>query len=337
MESVAKINKHIQIFDEFLTEDNKDITEDTECEHKNIKQEGGFFVCQDCGLIVEDQIAFERTPIPDFYSDSQLEYEKKIKIGDSKATQDPETKRRYEQLKTLNKWFQDAQSNFTEQKKTISMLKSYGIGLNIDKAKYSEIKEKYLRYNKYHRQTYENMVIIFLAIIWMEIKDSTNIRVEDFINSAKELGHKINKKMLSNAMLKVRRTDKRLKDYKNIKNLEQEIKNKIKILFQKDLNIIPFERVRLHFHNEQEYTKLKMEMQLIADKILNIIPYGEIQNLNYKAFTAGLIYYIGQTLDNRKIFTQSIVEQTTRFSSTTIRKKYHILIEILGDPQDFNL
>jgi hypothetical protein len=168
----------------------------------------------------------------------------------------------------------------------------------------------------------------------MEIKETTNVRVEDFIKAAKELGHKINKKMLNNAMLKVKRTDKRLQSYKNVENLEQEIKNKIKILFQKDLNNIQYERVKQHFQNEQAYTKLKMEMQLLADKILNIIPYDKIQNLNYKAFTAGLIYYIGQTLKNRKIFTQNIVELTSRFSSTTIRKKYHILIDILGDPQE---
>jgi transcription initiation factor TFIIIB Brf1 subunit/transcription initiation factor TFIIB len=320
-----------------LNENNKDSLDYIECEHKNVKQEGGFFVCQDCGLTVKDQIAFEKTPIPNFYSDSQLEYERKIRIGDSKAIQDPETRKRYDQLKTLNKWFQDSQSSFTEQKKTISMLKSYGIGMNIDNTKYAEIKEKYLRYNKHHRQTYENMVIIFLAIIWMEIKETTNVRVDDFINTAKDLGHKINKKMLNNAMLKVKRTDKRLKSYNDIENLEQEIKRKIKILFQKDINNIQFERVKQHFKNEQEYTKLKMEMQLIADKILGVIPYEKIQNLNYKAFTAGLIYYIGQTLENRKIFTQSIVEQTSRFSSTTIRKKFHILINILGDPQEFNI
>ena len=178
--------------------------EDTECTRKNVREEGGFFVCQDCGLIEKDYIAFERTHPLDFYSDSQLEYERKIRVNDSKATQDPETKKRYEQIKTLNKWFQDSQSNFTEQKKTISMLKGYGIGLSIDKAKYTEIKDKYLRYNKYHRQTYENMVIIFLAIIWMEIKETTNVRIEDFIKASKELGHKINKKMLNNAMLKVK-------------------------------------------------------------------------------------------------------------------------------------
>ncbi|MBY9009735.1 MAG: hypothetical protein KGD74_07720, partial [Candidatus Lokiarchaeota archaeon] len=116
-----------------------------------------------------------------------------------------------------------------------------------------------------------------------------------------------------------------------------EIKNKIKILFQKDLNNINFERVEQHFSSEIDYTKLKLEMQLLADKILQKINYQQILNMNYKAFTAGLIYYIGQTLDNRKIFTQSIVEQTSRFSSTTIRKKYHILIDILGDPSEFNL
>jgi hypothetical protein len=181
------------------------------------------------------------------------------------------------------------------------------------------------------------MVIIFLAIIWMEIKETTNVRIEDFIKACKELGHKINKKMLNNAMLKVKRTEKRLKGYKNATNLEEDIKNKIKILFQKDLNNIKFERVDQHFSSKSDYTKLKLELQLLAAKILQKISYEQIQNLNYKAFTAGLIYYIGQTLDNRKIFTQSIVEQTSRFSSTTIRKKYHVLVNILGDPSDSNL
>ena len=313
---------------------NKEIAE---CKHKNIKLEGGYYVCQDCGLIDKDQIAFEKASSPNFYSESQLDYERKIRISDSRATQDPKTKARFEQIKTLSKWFKDSQSSFAEQKKTISMLKSYGIGLNIDKAKYNEIKDKYLRYNKYHRQTYENMVIIFLAIIWMEIKETTNVRIEDFIKASKELGHKINKKMLNNAMLKVKRTDKRLKGYKNAINLEEDIKNKIKILFQKDLNNINFKRVEQHFSSKSEYTRLKLEMQLVAAKILQKISYEQIQNLNYKAFTAGLIYYIGQTLDNFKIFTQNIVEQTSRFSSTTIRKKYHILIDILGDPSEFNL
>ena len=78
-------------------------------------------------------------------------------------------------------------------------------------------------------------------------------------------------------------------------------------------------------------------MQLLVDKILHKITYEQIQNLNYKAFAAGLIYYIGQTLENRKIFTQSLVERTSRFSSTTIRKKFHILKDILGDPLEFKI
>ncbi|MBY8978857.1 MAG: hypothetical protein KGD72_00570 [Candidatus Lokiarchaeota archaeon] len=317
-----------------MNNSNKEITE---CEHKNLKLEGGYYVCQDCGLIDKDKIAFEIDPSLDFYSESQLDYERKIRIGDSRATQDPKTRARFEQIKTLSKWFKDSQSSFTEQKKTISMLKSYGIGLSIDKVKYNEIKDKYLRYNKYHRQTYENMVIIFLAIIWMEIKETTNVRIEDFIKASKDLGHKINKKMLNNAMLKVKRTDKRLKGYKNANNLEEDIKNKIKILFQKDLNNIKFERVEQYFSSESDYTKLKLEMQLLVAKVLQKITYEQIQNVNYKAFTAGLIYYIGQTLENRKIFTQSIVEQTSRFSSTTIRKKYHMFLDILGNPLEFDL
>ncbi|MBY9008861.1 MAG: hypothetical protein KGD74_03235, partial [Candidatus Lokiarchaeota archaeon] len=205
-----------------MNDNNKKIAD---CEHKNIKQDAGYFVCQDCGLIDKDQIAFERVPLHDFYSESHLDYERKIKISDSRAIQNPKTRARFEQIKTLSKWFKDSQSSFTEQKKTISVLQSYGIGLNLDNVKYNEIKDKYIRYNKYHRQTYENMVIIFLAIIWMEIKETTNVRIEDFIKASKELGHKINKKMLNNAMLKVKRTDKRLKGYKNAINLEEEIKN----------------------------------------------------------------------------------------------------------------
>jgi len=249
--------------------------------------------------------------------------------------QDPKVKQKYDKIKTLNKWFQDYQSNFTEQKKTIELLKSYGIGLNIDSVKYKEIKDRYLKYNKYHRITYQNMVIIFLAIVWMAIKDTTNIRLEQFIDAAQELGHKINKKMLNNAMHKVRRTEDAFnKQTKTKYDLEKEIKEKIKILFQKDLNQIPFEEVRSHFDGKVEYQKLKLEMQKKANKILNQISYRDIQNLNYKAFTAGLIYYIGQTLENTKIFTQFIIEKSSKFSSTTIRKKFNILKEILGEPDD---
>ena len=311
----------------------------TVCTHKNVKQERGYFVCQDCGLISEDYIAFETSSPSNYFSDSRLEYERKIRASSSKAIQDPKTKKRYDQINTLNKWFRDYQSNFSEQKKTIDLLKGYGIGLNIDSVKYREIKAKYLQYNKYHRQTYENMVIIFLAIVWMEIKETTNVRIEEFIKRTRELGHKINKKMLNSAMEKVKRTERRieLKIDESAFNLEEQIKYKIKILFQKDLNNILFKDIKQHLSNKTEYNKLKLDMQLVANKILKKITYEEIQSLNYKAFTAGLIYYIGQSLENRKIITQTIVERTSRFSSTTIRKKYNVLKGILGDPQELDL
>jgi len=287
---------------------------------------------------MEDNLAFEDTvSTSEFFNDSQRDYERKIKAGDVKALQDPVIKEKYERIKTLEKWFKDYESDFTEQKKTIELLKSHGIGLNIDNVKFQEIKDRYLRYNKYHRHNYQNMVIIFLAIVWIEIKDTTNVRIEEFIKVSRELGHKINKKMLNNAMLKVRETEKMLKNKKTVKDLEEEIKNRIKIVFQKDINSIPYEEVQEHFSNNSEFEKIKINMQLTVNKILNDISYDHIQNLNYKAFTAGLIYYIGQTLENRKIFTQSLIEKYSKFSSTTIRKKFHILRDFLGDPQDFQL
>jgi len=309
-------------------------TEITKCSHKNVKQDSGFIVCQDCGLIMEDNLAFEDTvSSSDFFTDSQRDYERRIRVSDSKALQDPVIKEKYDRIKTLEKWFRDYESDFIEQNKTIELLKTRGIGLNIDNVKIQEIKDRYLKYNKYHRHNYQNMVIIFLAILWMQIKDTTNIRVEQFINASSELGHKINKKMLNNAMLKVKRTEKIFKDKKSTKELENEIKSRIKIVFQKDLNHIPYDKVQEFFNNKMEYEKIKINMLLLVDKILNKISYPQIQSLNYKAFTAGLIYYIGQTLDNKKIFTQSLIESTSKFSSTTIRKKYHLLIELLGDPQ----
>ncbi|MFW9786025.1 MAG: TFIIB-type zinc ribbon-containing protein [Candidatus Heimdallarchaeota archaeon] len=309
-------------------------SEESKCDHKNIEQNGGYLVCKDCGLIFEDRIAFEESTTPLLYSDSQINYERKIRSGDSKAIQDPKIKQKYDQIKTLDIWYRDYQSSFSEQKKTIELFKSYGIGLNIDKVKYQEIKDRYLKYNKYHRHTYQNMVIIFLAILWLEIKDTTNVRLEEYIRIARELGHKINKKMLNNAMLKVKRTENTFnKDLKDTSTLEREIKEKIKILFQKDLNNITYDKIKNHFSSKSEYDKLKVEMQLLVAKLLQQIKYSDVQNLNYKAFTAGLIYYIGQTLDNKKIFTQSIIEETTKFSSTTVRKKFNVLKGILGDPQ----
>ncbi len=315
----------------------KKLSSDSEilkCSHQNVKKDSGFYVCQDCGLIMENKLAFEDSaPSSGFFTDSQREYERSIRVGDSKALQDPIIKEKYSRIKTLEKWFRDYESDFTEQKKSIELLKSHSIGLNIDHTRYKGIKDRYLKYNKYHRHNYQNMVIIFLAIVWMDIKDTTTIRIEEFIKVSRELGHKINKKMLNNAMLKVKRTENMLKSKKSNLDLEKEIKNRIKIVFQKDLNNIPYQKIQEHITDKHEFEKIKMEMLLLVDKILNKINYKQIQNLNYKAFTAGLIYYIGQTLDNKKIFTQSIIEKTTKFSSTTIRKKYHVLKDLMGDPQ----
>ncbi|MFX1409495.1 MAG: TFIIB-type zinc ribbon-containing protein [Promethearchaeota archaeon] len=308
-------------------------SEISRCSHRNIKKDSGFYVCQDCGLILDENVVFEGNH---YFSDSdsQRDYERKIRIGDSKALQDPVIKEKYERIKTLEKWFRDYESDFTEQKKTIGILKSYGIGLNIDSTKFQEIKDIYLRYNKYHRHTYQNMVIIFLSIVWMEIKDSTNIRIEEFIKVSRELGHKINKKMISNAMLKVKRTEKMLNKKKGATELEKQIKNKIKIVFQKDLNGISYEKVSNSLDDESQFNKVKLEMQLKLDEYLKQISYEDLKNLNYKAFTAGLIYYIGQTLEKeRRVFTQNLIEEATKFSSTTIRKKYHFLVSILGDPR----
>ena len=108
-------------------------------------------------------------------------------------------------------------------------------------------------------------------------------------------------------------------------------------MFQKDVNSIPYEEVQEHFSNNSQFEKIKINMQLIVNEILNDISYDHIQNINYKAFVAGLIYYIGQTLENRKIFTQSLIEKYSKFSSTTIRKKFHFLRDLLGNPQDFQL
>ena len=310
-----------------------------ECRHEKVKRDGGYLVCENCGLILDENVDFiEEIPISNFkYNDSQLNYERHIRSRDSKAKQDPIIKQKYDKIQTLEKWYRNYETSFTEQKRTIELLKSYGIGLNIDKTKFQDIKKRYLTYLRKHRQTYQNMVIIFLAIVWLGIKDTTNIRVERYIKVCNELGHKINKKMLNNAMLKVKKTEKIWKKYKTQEDIEKEIKNRVKILFEKDLNHIPYDKVKYIVSSKGEYEKLKIELLLVADKLLKQIPYENLKNLNYKAFTAGLIYYIGQSLEgkeNRKIFTQALIEETTKFSSTTIRKKFHILKDILGEPKE---
>ncbi|TFG21485.1 MAG: hypothetical protein EU529_13545 [Promethearchaeota archaeon] len=307
-----------------------------ECPHKNIKSEGGFLVCQDCGLTLDDNYEFE-TSINGIYKESQLDYERNIRIRDSKAIQDPIIKKKYDRIQTLEKWYRDYETSFTEQRKTIVLLKNYGF--NIDQVKSQAIRKRYLKYNRKHRRTYENMVIMLLAIVWLEIKETTNVRVERYIEVSNELGHKINKKMLNNAMLKIKKTEKMWKKLKSQIDIEKEIKEKIKILYQKDLNSISYDKVKEIIPHKSDFEKLKIEMQILADDLLKKIPYKDLKNLNYKAFTAGLIYYIGQTLENpknRKIFTQSLIEESTNFSSTTIRKKFNILKDILGLPNSQN-
>ncbi|MHA1149015.1 MAG: hypothetical protein ACTSR8_12325 [Promethearchaeota archaeon] len=308
----------------------------TQCQHKNKTHEGGYVVCKDCGLIL-DELDFQDLESASYVSDTQSEYEKKLVINDSKAKQDPLIKEKYDKIQMLDKWFRDYKTSFTEQKKTIEQLKTLGIGLGIDNAKFQNIKKRYLKYNRKDRKTYQNMVIIFLALVWDEIKETSNIRLEKFIEVCRDdLGHKINKKMLNNAVYRIKAAEQKRKlkkSQKTITEIESEIKQKIKILFQKNLNNIPYTKVEDQVSSSEDFEKLKIKMTLKADEILHNITYDQIKNLNYKAFTAGLIYYIGQTLYNRKIFTQQLVNETTDFSSTTIRKKFHILKDILGDPR----
>jgi transcription initiation factor TFIIIB Brf1 subunit/transcription initiation factor TFIIB len=307
-----------------------------ECPHNNVKQEGGYLVCQDCGLILDENVEFENnTKQFDYFDQSQKDYERRIRIRDSRAKQDPKIKQKYEKIKEIDKWFKDYETSFIEQKKTIDLLKGYGIGLNIDQVKQQRIKDRYIRYVKKFKKSYQNMVIIFLAILWMEIKDTTNVRLEEYIDVCNELGHKINKKMLNNAMLKILKSENRWKRTSISKaELEEQIKRKIKILFQKNINDIPFGEIKEYFEDKQEFNKLKINMLLRLDKLLKLIPYSQIKNLNYKAFTAGLLYYIGQSLEKkyRSVFIQKKVEEVTNFSSTTIRKKHHLLLSLLGEP-----
>ncbi|MBD3253542.1 MAG: hypothetical protein GF383_00535 [Candidatus Lokiarchaeota archaeon] len=310
--------------------DNKSIES---CPHKNVKKDGPYLVCQDCGVVLEETFDFEdNKPFSSIYNDDQYNYERNIKLRDSKAKRDPKVKQKYDKIMVLERWFRDYETSFTEQKRTIQMLKGYNI--KIDDAKYMSIKKRYLKYNRKHRKSYQNMVIIFLAIVWMEIKNTTNIRVERFIEICEILGHKISKKMLASAMHKVRKTETYWNKIKSVRELEKQIKERIKIVFQKDLNNASYEEVEEYIPTEESFEKMKIEMQLSLDRLLKKISYNDLQNLNYKAFTAGLLYYVGQTISNRKIFTQNLVEEMSKFSSTTIRKKYHILIDILGEPSE---
>ena len=316
-----------------MQEGKKGNTEFVGCQHKDLQQTANYFVCKDCGLIIDEEMAFEKNiNLGSLYSEAQREYERKISSLDQKAKQDPNIAHKYQKIKTLEKWFRDYQTSFHQQKKTIELLRSYDF--NVSPTDFQDIKKKYLNFNKNHRKTYQNMVIIFLAIVWMQIKEITNKRIEQFITSCNEMGHKISKKMLNNAMEKVKRTKKKHK-VTDTSQIEKAIKNKIKMLLDKDLNNIPFEKHAEIIPNREKFDELKIAMLLLASDLLEKISYENIQSLNYKAFTAGFIYFLGQTLDKdkRRLFTQSIIEEATTFSSTTIRKKFHILKELLGEPK----
>ena len=92
--------------------------ENSKCPHKNVKQEGGELVCKDCGLILEEKLASEYlNSYGGYNSDSQRDYEKRIRTGDSKALQDPIIREKYERIKTLvrERKIEDAQKLYFEQ------------------------------------------------------------------------------------------------------------------------------------------------------------------------------------------------------------------------------
>ncbi|TFF86308.1 MAG: TFIIB-type zinc ribbon-containing protein [Promethearchaeota archaeon] len=111
-----------------MKKQNKKDNGDSECKHENVREEGGDLICQDCGLILDDKRPYKESSDSHYFYDSQYDYERRIRKSDSRAMRDPKVKQKYDKIKTLNKWFRDYQSSFAEQKKTIELLKSYGIG-----------------------------------------------------------------------------------------------------------------------------------------------------------------------------------------------------------------
>ena len=68
--------------------------------------------------------------------------------------------------------------------------------------------------------------------------------------------------MLNNAMLKVLKSEDQWKKRSiNIYELEKQIKNKIKILFQKNLNDLSFESINELKIGKEEFNKLKIEIK----------------------------------------------------------------------------
>ncbi len=319
----------------------------TSCSHKNLLRDRGHIVCKDCGLILSEDITILKDNFP--YS-SELEnqqriYEYRIKKLDKAALQDPIIKLKYDKIKKLGKWYKDSKTNFTRQKSEIDLLKNHNI--QIDSVQFESIKKKYLTYLKNFKKPFQNMILIFFAIIWDEIKDSTNIRIERYLEICNEIGHKINKKMLNNAVIKVstiKVKKKKDKDYvltfikkekKQLKlELEKKLKEQIKFLFNREINRISYHLVSNYIENEEKFENMKIQMQLLAYKVLKLIPYKFINSVNLKAFTAGFFYYISQISPFKKIFTQKIIadEEVSDFSATTIRKQFNYIKQFLGEP-----
>lgn len=319
----------------------------TSCSHKNLLRNRGHIVCKDCGLILSEDITILKDNFP--YS-SELEkqqriYEYRIKKLDKAALQDPIIKLKYDKIKKLGKWYKDSKTNFARQKSEIDLLKNHNI--HIGSVQFESIKKKYLTYLKNFKKPFQNMILIFFAIIWDEIKDLTNIRIERYIEICNEIGHKINKKMLNNALIKVNTIKvKKKKDIDNVLKsikkekkqlkleLEKKLKEQIKFLFNREINRIPYHLVNYYIESEEKFENMKIQMQLLAFKVLKLIPYKFINSVNIKAFTAGFIYYIAQISPFKKIFTQKIIadEEVSDFSATTIRKQFNYIKQFLGEP-----
>jgi len=317
------------------------------CSHKNLMRNRGYIVCKDCGLTLGEDISILKDNLP--YSieleNRQRIYEGRIQKLDKAALQNPIVKQKYAKIKKLGKWYKDSKTSFARQKNEIDLIKGYNI--RIDSHQFESIKRKYLSYLKNFKQPFQNMVLIFLAIIWDEIKDTTNIRIDRYIEICIELGHKINKKMLNNALIKVgtiklkkkKEKDEVLKSIKIEKKklkqeLEQKLKEQIKFLFNREINKLQYEQVSKYVESKEGFENIKIQMQLLAYKVLKLIPYKMINSVNIKAFVSGFIYYIAQISPFKNIFTQKIIadEGVSDFSATTIRKQFNYIKGFLGEP-----
>ena len=53
--------------------------EDSDCSHKNVTRDGAYFLCQDCGFVLDETIDFDKIKSEDYYfKESQRDYERRI-------------------------------------------------------------------------------------------------------------------------------------------------------------------------------------------------------------------------------------------------------------------